>query len=255
MKSFFDHDAPEIDHPHILWNYISKCVKTVDCITKNIWSANQESDSHEKESLANLKFFRHTVQDVVNKLSLKENNSDQVKSSSLENKKVFGHIPVKEWIDLMNDIDVCLHEFSNASKLRPSPASTATITGHGNPAESPMRELAKVAGLCGSGHLDSPRMTRAAANCRGGPDCMDPSLVSMSTIAGPGDPAENPIRELAKAVQLCESGRSDSSRMTKVAVNRKGRGVPDGTEPSIQPKSRLGTSEGCAVESTRRQFV
>uniref|UniRef100_A0A7S1BU11 JmjC domain-containing protein n=1 Tax=Corethron hystrix TaxID=216773 RepID=A0A7S1BU11_9STRA len=113
MRSFFDQDAPEIEHHIILWNYTTKCINTLDNITDESRTStvyDEEIIQHEKKVVSTLTLLRHTVQDIVNKLSSKEQFEEKKNDFSFADRKDDVSILVKEWFQLLNDIDVSLHE-------------------------------------------------------------------------------------------------------------------------------------------------
>ncbi len=107
LHSMMDGDAPELDQDMVLWNSTTELIKIVD----NATDEKRKVDQNLFQAVDALRTLRNTAKEVTRKLTIRElvkgtNPSSDAVSSSVQ---IDGD--AKLWQSLVDDIDVCLHEF------------------------------------------------------------------------------------------------------------------------------------------------
>eukprot|EP00588_Corethron_pennatum_P036200 CAMPEP_0194342266 /NCGR_PEP_ID=MMETSP0171-20130528/92240_1 /TAXON_ID=218684 /ORGANISM="Corethron pennatum, Strain L29A3" /LENGTH=252 /DNA_ID=CAMNT_0039107911 /DNA_START=333 /DNA_END=1088 /DNA_ORIENTATION=+ len=127
VRSFFDGDAPEIDHQILLWNYVTKCIQNIDAVTdaaqitaKDGAVDQRVSSEKEKEVVADLRYLRHTLQVFVNRVTAEDSPH--------------------EWQTLLDDTDLCLHEFNHRFFKEIPKCPKKRIKNSNSPSNSSVKE-------------------------------------------------------------------------------------------------------------------
>lgn len=131
LQSLFDGDAPELEQDDILWNCVQELMKVVDKATdetkKTISSCENDDvqvvrkkqlDPTLVRTVDTLRSLRHMVREITRKLAVRQTVKGKAAGSNLTSdegaslkgsSKIDGGAAI--WQQLVDDIDLCLHEF------------------------------------------------------------------------------------------------------------------------------------------------
>jgi len=138
IRSFFDNDAPEIQHDEILWNATYEMIQQVDSITDDAQDALKVRERIPKlgvektNVVKSLRNLRHAVRDVARRMALRvavkgvnssflslpsvSKSSRKATNNGGHNKRTGGGRSQEEqdlhdWNTMVDDVDFSLHEF------------------------------------------------------------------------------------------------------------------------------------------------
>lgn len=107
LQSMMDGDTPELDQDMVLWNSTRELIDIVD----NATDTKRKVDADLFNAVDGLRALRNIAKEVTRKLTIRElvkgtNHSSDTVSSSV-------HIDgdARVWQNLVDDVDVCLHDF------------------------------------------------------------------------------------------------------------------------------------------------
>ena len=125
LRSFYDGDAKEIMHDEILWNACIGLMRKVEKIADDAGSGKGRKVTQlEFQTVTTLRKLRNIIKDVTRKSVIK----DLIKGENTGGTVSDSH----DWFKLVNDVDLCLHEFRyrkyGTDAPRFKPLSTSVLT-------------------------------------------------------------------------------------------------------------------------------
>jgi hypothetical protein len=113
LQSMLDQDAPEIDHGEVLWNSSVEIIKKIDAFFDESQAKRKkrqplpELNAEMKRLVVTLQKLRHCCRELARRYAIQSQMNKAPTVSTLRSREQDQH----SWDRLVDDIDLCLHEF------------------------------------------------------------------------------------------------------------------------------------------------
>eukprot|EP00533_Pseudo-nitzschia_delicatissima_P011806 CAMPEP_0197272912 /NCGR_PEP_ID=MMETSP1432-20130617/10563_1 /TAXON_ID=44447 /ORGANISM="Pseudo-nitzschia delicatissima, Strain UNC1205" /LENGTH=473 /DNA_ID=CAMNT_0042738517 /DNA_START=31 /DNA_END=1452 /DNA_ORIENTATION=- len=107
LQSMMDGDAPELDQDVVIWNSTRELIDVVDEATDD----KRKVDEELTKAVDALRALRNIAREVSRKLHVREIVKGQNPSSPVVSSSVHIDGNGSSWQELVDDVDICLHEF------------------------------------------------------------------------------------------------------------------------------------------------